>query len=63
VVTAAVPELAAARELRRLVADLGPGVPDVEVVVAVHRAAVRAGNRRWVVWACRTFDAAHAAAR
>jgi hypothetical protein len=63
VVRAAVPELAAARELRRLIDDLGPGVPDVETVVAVHRAAVRAGSRRWVVWACRMFDAAHEAAR
>jgi hypothetical protein len=53
-------DLGAARDLRQLVDSLGSKVPHVEVVVAIHTAAVRAGNRRWVAWACREFDRAYA---
>jgi hypothetical protein len=53
-------DLAAVRDLRSLTANLDPrSVPDLATVVAVHDAACRAGDLRWVTWAARAFDAAH----
>jgi hypothetical protein len=52
-------DLRAARELRVLVDNLGHAVPSVETVRAIDRAARRAGDRRWMRWACRIFDDAH----
>ncbi len=60
--SAEVPDLDAIRELRRLTAQLSPGVPPVDLVRRIHQAAWRAHDRRWMAWALRSFDEAHEAA-
>jgi hypothetical protein len=60
-VVSAPTDIAAVRDLRALVACLGPGLPSVETVRAIDRAARRAGDRSWTRWACRVFDDAHRA--
>lgn len=52
-------DLDAVRELRRLVARLEAPCCDVELVRAVGQAAWRAGDRRWITWAARSFDEVH----
>jgi uncharacterized protein YijF (DUF1287 family) len=49
-----------AADLRSLTANLDSRrVPDLATVLAVHDAACRADDERWITWACRAFDAAH----
>jgi hypothetical protein len=61
-VSAEVLDLDAMRELRRLTDQLSPGVPPIDLVHRIHQAAWRAHDRRWMVWALRSFDEAHGAA-
>jgi hypothetical protein len=57
--SARVYNLDAARELRRLVADLGPDLPDPDTVRAIARAAALVGDSSWIAWAADAFDPAH----
>jgi hypothetical protein len=59
--SACVVDIQAAGELRALVSQLREGVPDLDLVIAIHTAAWLAGDLRWQRWSIRAFDAAHTA--